>query len=128
MTSLVTLIERLEMATGPSRDLDGQIWKIADPEAFERNCGFRGMKYAGHVHTPAEKKAHVLNAAAKFSPAYTKSLDTALTLVPEDRVWSVSKIVRAEGYVAVLDNDGKSHKGSTPALALCIASLRARLP
>ena len=57
---------------------------------------------------------------------YTTSLDAAMKLVPEDRIWSVGKIVRAPGYIAVLDNDGHSHKGSTPALALCIAALKAR--
>ncbi len=57
---------------------------------------------------------------------YTSSIDAALTLVPRGRLWSIGCLVKAPGYVVVLDNDKRSHRGATPALALCIACLSAR--
>lgn len=79
----LSIIAKLESATGPDRELDGMIWKVVDPSEFDRQCSFRGMKYAGHVHTKAEKAAHIARAAGYYSPAYTASLDAALALFAE---------------------------------------------
>lgn len=53
-------------------------------------------------------------------PRYTTSLDAALTLVDGDR-WTVYS---GPARAVVGLHDG--HNGATPALALCIAALKAR--
>lgn len=89
------LIARLEAATGPDRELDAE---IADAVEFDPTC----------LH----------------SPAYTASIDAAMTLVPPDTgIWGVAKL--GDQYTAHAGNP--DHEGATPALALCIAALRARM-
>jgi hypothetical protein len=59
--------------------------------------------------------------------AYTRSLDDALTLVPEGWAWK-TWAVNVEGEMecgAAVNFERKAH-APTPALALCIAALRAR--
>lgn len=71
-------------------------------------------------------------------PAYTTSLDAALTLVPEGSAWAVSigddpdVYIRGMPRATVMPprpysgaNDA-SECAATPALALCIAALKAR--
>ena len=106
------LIAKLEAAEGPSRELDGLIH------------GAIGRVERGF-------NIHKLNPNL---PAYTASLDDAVSLVPEG--WRVHEfqeaddgrwrclVVRAEG------RGGSSGAGlywrPTPDLALCIAALKAR--
>jgi hypothetical protein len=102
------LAERLEAATWPDRALD---WEI--------HCrdGLEGVgAYGPH-------------------PAYTASLDAAMTLVPEDMAWSVDSggpTYPASAEIGNPPTGGEmfnpkfSADGATPALALCAASLRAR--
>lgn len=67
-------------------------------------------------------------------PAYTYSLDAALTLVPERCEVRLTMhtdpafIARASVQRHVVDVTMPSHRGRTPALALCIAVLKARMP
>lgn len=106
------LIKAIEAASGPSRELDREV-------AFA--VGWKRSPYSGDWVAP--------NGDPRNAPSYfTGSVDAALSLVPEGRVWSVGCIVKGPGYVAVLDNDGRSHRGATPALALCAAALRAMKP
>lgn len=81
MSDLAKLQRRLTAATGSDRELDGALWLVLDPEPALARCSFKGMKYAGHVHTKAEKNAHVISAATHSSPLYTSSIDAALGLV-----------------------------------------------
>ncbi len=126
------LIGRLEKATGPDRELDFDIaiqtgWKIADDCAFS--------DYAKQYPKLARKDNF---------PYYTSSIDAALTLVLEGFRWRVERYnidetkCRAElAEVGQIINAGMDYgigikcraqtSASTPALALCIASLRARL-
>lgn len=91
------LIERLERATGPSAELDARIW-----------CELNGSDYiAPHTWEGQSGKLYVHDYTV---PAYTASIDAALTLCPG-------------GFASV---GGHSANGATPALALCIAALRAR--
>jgi hypothetical protein len=75
------------------------------------------------------------NVAEEFSyettPHYTSSLDAAVTLVPEGLGWMVRDY--RDGAASALVNypprtamKQTAHVASTPALALCAASLRAR--
>lgn len=96
------LIERLEKAEGPDTCLDELIWFVAEPSEYHR------------VFIP---------------PAYTSSIDAALTLVPVGCDWDVGHI-RDNGCATacVMWYLGwvESAKAPTPALALVIASLKAR--
>lgn len=106
------LIARLEGSTGPDRNLDEAIdrWK----HKIEGEPG-RILLPFGLV-------------------PYTSSIDAALKLVPIDGAWHVS--IWSDGEVLVYreawaagpsrDDDGASdNSGKTPALALCIAALKA---
>jgi hypothetical protein len=57
--------------------------------------------------------------------AYSASLDAAMTLVPAGKYWSLMRDGLRDRYLALVD--GFSAAAATPALALCAASLRARL-
>lgn len=101
MTGLSALIARLEAATEGSRELD---WAIAVNEG-------------GEVWNPLY---------------FTTSLDAALTLVPAHHMWEVRHGIGCRAVVWTLEQDYDGHSvpvGNTmdqPALALCIASLKAR--
>jgi hypothetical protein len=106
------LIRRLEEATEGSRELNRLI--------------------AEHVHGKPRPPLIM-----GYVPDYTESLDVALTLVPEGWVWSMSTYGRSGGFAAVApkgwreweaaeDQGGVEVYGNSPALALAIASLKAR--
>ncbi len=69
------------------------------------------------------------------APLYTRSLDAAMTLVPEGwaykigrtwcELWPVSSELTDEQWPEGWDDD-RQHIAATPALALCAAVLRAR--
>jgi hypothetical protein len=100
------LIAKLETATGPSRDLDADICL-----ATKRPSGI------------------------VRAPAYTASIDAALTLVPNNACWEIhgdykggdqhSAIVWQETAPSYWTIKTESDAAS-PAIALCIAALRAR--
>ena len=95
------LIAALEKAEGPSRELDAEIRK----------------------HVPGD-----------YLPAFTASLDAALTLVPEGLAWRVEPATPGYTdwgkYRAGVTTWEKPYDlpsyGATPAIALCIAALKAR--
>lgn len=96
------LIERLEKAAAPDRELDNLIWFwLGQP--LPDDC----------ADCPAR---------------YTASLDAALTLVPEGHYWSFDSrgcaIVCADQPPSEIHGDCLGHK--SPAIALCIAALKAR--
>jgi hypothetical protein len=101
------LIARLTAATGPDRALDHAILTALN-RASKNGFSTQGL---GPL------------------PAYTQSLDAALTLVPEG--WRVTHAYwddeRAHFTLGHVDRDKGWRDGDapTPALALCIASLRA---
>jgi hypothetical protein len=58
---------------------------------------------------------------------YTRSLDAALTLVPEGRAWVVRDL-KPGCYAAIFTGQDRGvAKAATVPLALCIAALRVRL-
>lgn len=124
------LIARLESATEGSRGIDTEIhcfihgWRLIEVDA-------RSGAFAW------EHKAQEFVSGPLGAPYYTTSVDAALTLVPkgwttaricenDDKSWAVEL---REGYLTSYTRvvfGGKNHHDRTPALALCIASLRAR--
>jgi len=124
------LIAALEKATGPDRVLDGDIAEIIgrSPMGMER---FANGKWGG-------------GGAQWDAPYYTASIDAALTLVPKEWGWrldttatipelanlKIKPTTIASCIWAKTENGGcKKHVvavDSNPAIALCIAALKAR--
>ena len=141
---IVALIARLEAATEGSRELDALIWVTILPRAGLGLDGYglaNGYHFAYAAHddgtvdmfredgvTPA-----TIPSARRKSPLFTASLDAALTLVPEGNfVWAVSGS-NPDGcdprpLATIMPETGTWAEcfAATPALALCIASLKIR--
>ncbi len=101
-SSLSHLIERLEKATGPDRELDASI----NLEVFSQ-------------------------IALPDAPQYTSSIDAAMTLVPEGMEKDFTDLYGvARVSVGINANPGPfygTHEGGSLAIALCIAALKAQL-
>jgi hypothetical protein len=129
------LIARLEKATGPSRELDAAIFIKVTP----------GVKEAGRIDVDKDRGVvgwwpkDAPYQSARDVPAYTASLDAAMTLVPEGWSWCVFSEVRmgpelvriglakVETFARCFGSGkGFTCPAATPALALCIAALKAR--
>jgi len=117
--TIADLIERLEKATGPVRELDLECWWWGK---------------ASHSVQPMDADYKAFNLKMNDAPRYTSSIDSALTLVPEGWGWLVRDF-KGDGeegayadvpHLTIESNmDGQAfHK--IPAIALCIACLRAR--
>lgn len=106
------LIEKLEKATGPDRKLDGAIAKAVGAEH-----GYREF-----VHL--ESRSYSIH--DEIARHYTASIDAALTLVPEPWAW---EIYWDNGCELSLPPPGDKIfvTAVTPAIAICIAALKARL-
>lgn len=110
----MTLISRLEQAEAGSRELDSLIAKQMFPDrdwvAFEEDgvdiwwsrCPYESDAFDG----PAK---------------YTTSMDAAMSLAKEKRI----RMIIAEDNITDVLVDGTQGCGATPALALCVASLKA---
>ena len=109
---LDALIARLEQAARGSRELDDEIAELCAPTDDARMAAFENGR--------------------DWPDLYTTSLDAALTLVPEG--WRVEHIGQnwgmtrwdAELHTADDVPSGVTAEAPTPALALCIAALKAR--
>lgn len=125
-----TLIERLEGLTGPCRECDCLIaleagWDVQNMSLplsdLVKRFGFEWLHEAATEY----------NSIYKTLPAYTASIDAAMTLVPEGWTADVRKYPNGRGF-AVLSQwsppceSEKSVDDATPAIALCIAALKAR--
>lgn len=127
MTDIDTLIRDLEGATEGSRDLSDKAllgcgW-IYTPNGYGPGKPCWG---GGGLWTDP---AGVGTAASDPRPSPTESLDAALTLVPEGEWWAVDgNCDDPIDCSAAVGRVGGEEKGRsvTPALALCIAALKAR--
>lgn len=117
------IIEKLEAATGPDRELDAEIAKALGWTTFMfGGAGLCWKDLDGHVR--AEQ------------PHFTSSLDVALTLTPEIEKphfpWLAVKSNNPNNPIGCrcemwLDNvQNFRGRGATIAIAVCIAALRAR--
>lgn len=120
--ALDELIAKLEAAMEGSRELDRQIWDFLNPPRIE------------DVDLPENFGGPPLGFGFD-PPPYSRSIDSALTLVPKaDWPWNVV-MTTAYRTVAVCPLDGKSQgqsdprtghgRASTLPLALVIAALKA---
>lgn len=111
------LIARLEAATEGSRELDAEIAKMVGTFRSERS----------------KDEYHGTHFGPDYSPPYTTSIDTALTLMSEGWFWDIQNEPEFGGYCRMTDvpDIGEKMKdivgyASTPALATCSAALKAR--
>jgi hypothetical protein len=128
------LIARLEAATGPNRELDAEIAVAA--RFFPQGVGF--VWQSGLTpNSPEPGRVECMTSLGTggphyAAPRYTDSIDVALTLVLPGLVWSLYSAVKdcaAQAQIEHPDNLGAivgDGQGKAPALALCIAALRAR--
>ncbi len=119
------LIARLEAATEGSEELDIAIWDQIESWPAGHHPDWRIAPNGREIH------------ATMFAPGYTTSIDGALTLIPEGWAWFVEWIGTpfTEGAARLwipsqrtrgLETEQFQTEAKTPALALCIAALRAR--
>lgn len=128
------LIERLGKAVGPDKELDWDLallagWERRDWDIASANLGWFAPGVPNVMHSDP--------------PRYTASIDAALTLVPDGWAWAVrehrdcppphSDALAKVSRVAWGCPEGELYEQSqarhpTPAIALCIAALRARTP
>lgn len=130
MTDLLKLAERIEMATGPDRDIDGWITVALDPDRKTIVGAVPGRfpqePIYGTISDIMAELGGKDGADYINAPAYTTSLDAAMTLAP---AWCEVALMIADGcgYAGVGKTPGDcTVKAATLALALCAASLRAR--
>ena len=130
----MTLIERLEAAETGSRELDGDIAEMVQPDELQHCQAAHLNTLKRFSHWPARWGRSVPTHFDWDAPHYTTSIDAALTLVPEG--WNgkvefgvpVEDKQEAELWNYKFYPDGREvfGSGNTSALALCIAALKAR--
>lgn len=115
----MTLIERIESADRPDRELLAEAHLALNPEPVGEQGPIQTDNW--RAWSNGSYKFGQLLAAGAF-------LDAALTLVPDPKSWSVGQHGDAEaGSSVFLPGGSMFHaSASTPALALCAAALKAR--
>ena len=125
-----SLIERIEKSEGADRELDG---------AIALSLGWTLQKMKGDARPYYRKPGATQYYNRAEPPAYTASIDAAMTLVPEHSLFTVRTLwddSKTAGLAVVSRYEGErrfwmgEHQSvaATPALALCAAALKARNP
>ena len=129
MSDLDALIAKLEAATEGSRELNGEIWWVVDRRAAE--VTYRNAALGNPIAIPDKMPGGLGRlVVTQYAPHYTTSIDAALTLVPDGLDEEIKRARHRGWYVALWKPGrvGQIGDSSTPALALCIAALKARKP
>jgi hypothetical protein len=134
---MLDLAARCEAASGPDRELDAAIAiEIFDGGAAHlddpRDVTRARKVLISHGAQPGDFEVVGFSGVSlRTAPAYTASLDAAMTLMPKD--WAIDCLKEGEvgsWYVNMRPRDWVSEwrfsKAATPALVLCAAALRAR--
>lgn len=141
MTNLSDLISALEAATVGNRELDAEIEAVIKGWFASHLCHDSTRKgyEKGTVHR-FDDGSHLLVSDSYHAPRYTTSFDAALTLAPAgcaiERMswWPRVALGWPTASVDLLPTDALGwgisanktrSEGRTPALALCIATLKA---
>jgi hypothetical protein len=114
------LIARLARATGPDQELDEAIWrKFGGSVILVKEAG-------GYEHRRWMDSENV-RWAEKLTD-FTGSMDCAMQLMPGSIDWELKTARHRAGYIATLFDRQTTFMADakTPAIALCIAALRAR--
>ena len=127
----IALIARLEAATGPDRELDARLHAVRNPTWRSTLAFFRWAAIQPNGQMTDTTAWRFMQEKA---PPYTSSIDSALTLVPEGWGWKAESNL-GFGHTVTVGHVGANKlydrpegwgEAATPALALCIASLKAR--
>lgn len=111
----MTPLDRLQAATEGSKELDGRIVLALDISLDHPNWPYVIEQPDGTV------------VVDQRVPRYTTSLDAALTLVPEGCWYSIQyRADYRDETTALIEQSLARVPGNRPALALCIAALKAR--
>lgn len=134
MTALSSIIERVEAATGPDREIDAEVEALS--------CGW----YPSHLCHDATRRSYSVGylhedddgsnlcKGGKHAPEYTASLDAVVQLVERelpDELWMISSkdpTLRPQATLTYRSADAQrvqTAHAKTPALALLLACLRA---
>lgn len=115
MTNLSDLIQELESANVGSRELDAKIATIKLPAL------------ATYEQDPVRGPGHWISSdgARWWAPSYTTSLDDALLTVPDGMLWRAGSLGAGVGNPGVKGRWWE-FEHDEPALALCVAALKAR--
>lgn len=121
MSDLEKLAGRVEALTGPDREVDALIAVLQNLRIVDE----------GH---PLGRCCYDKNGVLLVLPSYTRSLDAAMSLVPDG--WDFTVGVCDKGAWSDVSPSEQPYdvadevfaQGATPALALCAAALRARTP
>jgi len=125
MSDLLELAKRCEAATGPDRELDAEIARALGHKIKPQTSNYTmEMFYAIEWQAP-----HPYAGMKEPCPAWTASLDAALTLVPKGWTRSVDATAPECGIKVELyppTGGGVSSDHAEEPLATCAAALRAR--
>ncbi len=133
------LITRLEEAAEGSRELDALIAVEFDLTSEDGDLSARRSLALYGLEKFAERASRYNNAWREFLPHYTTSIDAALALaerVLPGIIWTVCRLpsgntlAKHGPFYATLESDDEwspmlDQSAATPALALCIAILKA---
>jgi hypothetical protein len=122
---LRSLVQRCEQASGPDRELDGDIFEATGGCAHRQTKRYVCQDDSGYTCLRCGKDTY-----GERVPEFTGSLDAAKTLVPKRvKEWHAGKGLKTPGQAylltGLLPNGHEYVTAATPALALTAASLRA---
>ena len=135
------LIQDLETATEGSREWDAEVWAAvatnADLDCPDFAKGWEPRFRASEdgkvtLYAKNMKTEEWLERSRRPAPDYTTSLDAALTLVPDGlhvllHTGQWTRYMGASVQIFATDEEGAEWtRANTPALALCVAALKAR--
>ena len=144
MTDIAKLIADLEKAEEGSRELDARIWAdtVCTPADFRKYTFSEGCMFEYEPDAIGDVRFWVTSPGGDRqphgiypSPEFSTSIDAALTLVPEHMIWKMFNDFPGDVFWAIVtdfdDGEFTEHRSHacptpTPALALCIAALKAR--
>lgn len=117
MDDLEATIKRLTEAEAGSPELD---WAIAEAIGWTKFwSGYTFYLPPGAVEGDERQSTEF--------PAFSRSIDAALTLRTENWSWRVGNLPSGRGFADIgTQQTLQCIEGATPALALCIAALRSR--
>lgn len=130
---LQRLVERIEAATGPDRELDCDVRLAVLGDCHYgviHDSKYRAIGPA-YLRGYVETYRHLLTSDDAIEddivPRYTDSIDAAMTLIPENdsRCWATGWTIGGGAFASVAF--ARSSYAATPALALASAALRARI-
>ncbi len=126
MTSLTSLIERIEAATGGDRELDAEIWLACTPGATRDKWSYI-HKATGRECTVDETRD--VTDRLIIVPSFTASLDAVLTLLPEGLEFEFTNLYGVAAVGMGLNTESPCYarrEDGNLTLALLAAILRAR--